>query len=232
MFGWKPHETHRATFFEMVTRELQEYAPEMKAQTVGSTLIASGLLPLYSEGQILDHFDVELKVFGGFPKSLPEVRVKGSRIEAIEDNHFMKGGVACLEVPENMLREIRSEADFGLYLRKFVNGFFAAQFIKEKTGQFDAQWEHRAIGRLDYYYENFPETKGKPDKVVALLNTLLKSKLKAKHPCPLCGGLLENCHLGAIRRAKAELPKNVLGDARIYALDMLRIQAAKKAEVA
>src|SRR4051812_22174726 len=100
MFSWKRREAHRAAFFDMAADELKEYAPEMKVEVVGGILVAAGLLPLYSEGQILDRFDVELKVFGGFPKPLPEVRIRGSRIEVNEDNHFMPNGAACLESPE------------------------------------------------------------------------------------------------------------------------------------
>jgi hypothetical protein len=230
MKRWERREEKRAAFFEKIRQELAIYAPEMIIQEKDNALIAQGPIPLYSEEKILDRFDAEIRFFNDFPRLLPEVRVLGKRIDVCHDNHFTDNGIACLEVPENLLKDIKTKEDIHIFLWKFVNGFFEKQYLKEKTGSFGDHWEHGAEGRLAYYFERFPIAKNDPKKILKLLEFLLGQNIKGHQACPFCGTELRNCHLKDLCSAKEDIPKAVLKDAVFYARIFIREQEQKVLE--
>lgn len=182
-------------FFEKLKADVAACYPNLHFSVRENQVFLTGSFPIEHEGQIIDHYAIEIEFPQTYPKGIPLVREVGGRIPRTPDRHIYATEDVCLFLP----LEVSSAYPEGTSLLAFLNGpvqsFFVGQSIFELTGEWPfGQRSHGDEG----YAEYVTEVTGVKDKdaIYRFILAMQKDEIKGYWDCPCGSGKkLRNCHL-------------------------------------
>jgi hypothetical protein len=198
----------------------------MTLVTTNGFALASGMFPVMCAGELLDEeFLIQICFPSDFPDSFPTVRVCDPRLPKGPnlDWHILKDDIACLEQEEKLWIEVGHPANVRHFLDKIVNDYFIQQTNKLLTGEYKSFWDHGTEGKLDFYFEMFPEAVRDPRKIHGAISIMLSREIRGHHDCPFCmGQKIRACHLQSLVTARKGIPADVLQRSRRFIQDYIR----------
>jgi hypothetical protein len=203
--------------------EIPAKYPDLRVIAEQGAVFVRGNFPVMDGPEVLDRFQIDIRLPADFPVSIPVLREVGGRIPWHGDRHVNQGtGEACPIVPEEWL--VRPERGTMLaFLDGPVRNFFLGQIFVE-AGQ---PWPfgERSHG-VDGLFEAYGEMIGISDReaIVRYLECLSKELLKGHWVCPCGSGKkLRNCHLVQLKALHTKMPVSTAKSALLRIDEQLKM---------
>jgi hypothetical protein len=203
--------------------EIPATYPDLRVMAEHGAVVIRGNLPVMDGTEIIDRFQIEIKLPSDFPESTPVLKEVGGRIPWHGDRHVNQStGEACPIVPEEWLAR-PEHGSMIAFLDGPVRNFFLGQILAE-AGQ---PWPfgERSHG-IDGLFEAYREMMGISDRdaIVRYLECLSRDIPKGHWDCPCGSGKhLRNCHLEQLRALHAKIPAFVAQSALARIHEQLRL---------
>lgn len=177
----------RAVVLEEIRRDLAANFPLLHLFTDASgEAEVRGTFPVIGNGgQVLDSFQVSIRLPRGYPRDLPVTRETGGRIPWLSDRHIDHNGDACVLLPDERWRIFPVGKPFLHYLTGALHSFFLSQLAFEAGMKWPfGEWGHGPNGIIEHYRELL-KTKDLAT-IARYLDVLRRPKLELLRECP-CG---------------------------------------------
>ena len=178
-----------------VETAIAEIQPELTVIERDPAIKVAGLFTLSDAKGPFDAYDVEIRVFYGYPLREPKVFERGGRIPKLIDRHVNKGdGSCCITVWEHWLA-VYDDNSFAAFLACPMREYFLAQTLYKSPGEWTfGEREHFGKGLLEAYAEALSVVED-PAEIELYLQALTKERPKPNKLCPCGSGLLlKDCH--------------------------------------
>jgi hypothetical protein len=190
--------------------QLEARYPTLHAVETEGSIAVSGAFAVIHEGMELDWYQIKAVLPDEYPEWPPVAWEIGGRIPRVPDRHVSGDGSLCLAVPEDLW--LACEGNFEL--PKFIEGPVRTFLLRNSLVEQGQGWPHgeRAHG-ADGICQFYGEAIGidQPAKVLQALHYLSKERVKGHWPCPCGSGkTMRNCHLEAILKLHARIPRRVI----------------------
>jgi len=172
-----------------------------------------GSFPIIHEGVELDRFQIEIVVPPEFPREIPRVREKLSRIAHDAHWHTFSRGTLCVIVPEEWLLNVRSQSLIEFLDGPLRNFFISHSLAEEGQPRPMGERRHGSAGLIQSYGEMLHVSDAKA--IPRFLDVCATKKLKEHWRCPCGSGLrLSECHAHQVAALRERVPRWVARAAR------------------
>lgn len=160
-------------------------------------------------GDVLDRYQIAIRLLPDYPDSLPEVRELAGRIPWQRDYHMEADGKACVLLPDDRGRCFPEGAPFRQFLDGPLHDFLLGQSLVALGGPWPfGEWAHGKDG-IYQFYQDLLKT-GNPQKIAAFLDVLSRLHLKPHWPCPCGSGRkIRKCCQSRIAELRRKIPPAV-----------------------
>lgn len=147
------------------------------------------------KGELLDYFNILIKVGPFYPYCFPELYETAGKIERIPDNHIDGNGLACVEltyIAEHIAKRGIRIFDFVNY---YVRKYFAWHVIRKHDPSIKLEeWEHSDDAKSEFY-RILLKVDTIENAIPFIEQYISAEKVKRNDPC-YCGSRkkLKDCH--------------------------------------
>lgn len=173
--------------------------PKLALRKTEEAFFLEGDIELFSDGELVDIYKVEIHPTEYYPKLYPLVYEVGGKIPRNIDWHIYPDGHFCIGTPV----EERLECSKGINLSTFISdkviSFLFSQTYRKKNGYFFRERSHGPKGILEFYKEYF-NMPGYLEVMIAL-NIISSGKEPKNNSKCLCNSdrKYHKCHQRSIR---------------------------------
>ncbi len=207
------YEKHSA-LLRTVEKALALRAPGIKLEALNGSVAGKGPFPVVClEEEVGEPFQIGIIFPVDYPNNFPKIINLDSRIPLGPNAewHIESENVACLGLVEQIWLDVGDPRNIELFLSKTVNDYFIQQSYKIIKKVYLSEWKHETPGRLDFYYETFPQAGNDPFKIYAVLGIVTAKEIKGHHSCPFCyGKKIRDCHIDMLKIFKSKIRNDYL----------------------
>lgn len=189
---------------------LAEIQPELAADKKDGFVEITGRYSLRDEEGEYDAFDVQIRLFDGYPDVEPKMYEVGERIPREPERHVNPDNSCCFGVWERWCL-LADDNSVRAFLQGPVRSYFVSQVVCELKGVWPfGEFSHGGDGLVEAGAEllSCPNNSG---SVIAMIDAVLAGDFPPEDQCP-CGSKVRaaDCHLDQIERLHQKYSSRVL----------------------
>lgn len=173
-------------------------------------------LPILDGANLVESFEIEIRLDSNFPESYPKAFVSSERIPRDPSRHINPDGSACLFVEDESWKFWGQSKSLVEFINGPVKNFFISQIYFECHGKWPfGERAHGFDGVLEYYSEYLGVKE--PEYLLALLELSLRNSVPSSFWCPCKSGRkYRDCHKSNLEDFKAKIKKDRIAKALAY----------------